>query len=276
MGSVMAQSGKATVFFDIDGTLGWTDPNKRDALPEWERGLSPTPSPRVAAAIRSLVARGNHAFLCSGRSPVGIHPDLAALPFSGIIALAGAYVTMGDEVLRDRPLPADVLTHIDRVLVAGGYGALIESAHGAVELRGGALGRRSGTPDTMDEAIGQLPDGCAYKLVIRSSAADELVADPQLGSQLVASRLEMQNSEVGLACNTKKAGIEAVLSHLGDNVGVTYGFGDSENDLTLFSEVDVSVAMGNAIPEVRRLADYVTDSVSEDGVASGLEHLQLV
>lgn len=43
MGSVMAQSGKATVFFDIDGTLGWTDPNKRDALPEWERGLSPTP-----------------------------------------------------------------------------------------------------------------------------------------------------------------------------------------------------------------------------------------
>ena len=86
----------------------------------------------------------------------------------------------------------------------------------------------------------------------------------------------MQNSEVGLACNTKKAGIEAVLSHLGDNVGVTYGFGDSENDLTLFSEVDVSVAMGNAIPEVKRLADYVTDSVSEDGVASGLEHLQLV
>ena len=40
--------------------------------------------------------------------------------------------------------------------------------------------------------------------------------------------------------------------------------------------MDVSVAMGNAIPEVKRLADYVTDSVSEDGVASGLEHLRLV
>lgn len=271
----MSSSGKATVFFDVDGTLGWTDPSKRDAMPEWERGLSPTPSDRVAEAIRALVARGNHAFLCTGRSPEGIHPDLAALPFSGMVALAGAYVTLGAEVLRDCPIPPDLLDRIDEVLVAGGYGVLIESAHGAVEARGGALGKRLGTPETMAEAVRQISDGCAYKLVIRTTAADGLVSDPEIGPLLVASRLEMGNSEVGLACNTKKAGIEAVTERLGDAVGTTYGFGDSENDLTLFSEVDVSIAMGNAIPKVKAVADYVTDSVSCDGVATGLEHFHL-
>lgn len=43
---------------------------------------------------------------------------------------------------------------------------------------------------------------------------------------------------------------EAILDYLGD-AGTTYGFGDSENDLSLFEQVDVPVAMGNASPEVR-------------------------
>lgn len=272
----MSSSEHATVFFDIDGTLGWTDPTKRDALPEWERGLSPTPSPRVADAIRALVGRGHHAFLCTGRSPEGIHPDLAALPFSGMVCLAGGYVRMGDEVLRDEPFPADLLEAVDRHLVSGGYGALIESVLGAVEVRGGALGKREGTPQAMSEALGQIPDGRAYKLVVRTTAADELMADPLLGARLTASRLEMGNSEVGLAGNTKQAGIECALAALGERAGTTYGFGDSENDLTLFGEVDVAVAMGNAIPEVKHRAAYVTDSVSEDGVATGLEHFGLI
>lgn len=266
---------KATVFFDIDGTLGWNDPTKQDAIPEWERGFSPAPSPRVADAIRRLVSRGNRAFLCSGRSPHDIHPDLAALPFSGMVALAGAYVRMGDEVLRDCPLPEDTLRRMDQLLREGGYGIMIESAADKVNVRGGTMGNLADTPQTIDEALEALADHKAYKLVIRTTAADMLMADPQLGKVLVASRLECDNSEIGLACNTKKAGIECVLARLGDDAGTTYGFGDSENDLTLFGEVDVSVAMGNAIPAVKQQADYVTDGVLEDGVATGLEHLAL-
>lgn len=272
----MSPSEQATVFFDIDGTLGWTDPARRDALPEWERGLSPTPSPRVANAIRALVGKGHHAFLCTGRSPEGIHPDLAALPFSGMVCLAGGYVRMGGEVLRDEPFSMDLLEAVDRHLAAGGYGALIESVLGAVEVRGGALGKREGTPQTMPEALGHIPDGRAYKLVVRTTAADELMEDPLLGARLTASRLEMGNSEVGLAGNTKRVGIACALAALGERAGTTYGFGDSENDLALFGEVDVAVAMGNAIPEVKRRATYVTDSVSADGVATGLEHFGLI
>lgn len=267
---------RATVFFDIDGTLGWNDPTKLDALPQWAQGLSPAPSARVAEAVRRLVAKGNRAFLCSGRSPHDIHPDLLALPFSGMVALAGAYVSMGGEVLRDEPIPADVMVRMDATLAGAGYGMMVESAEGKADLRGGTMGDGADTPQTLDEALGQLPDHKAYKVIVRTAAADLLMADPELSDVLVASQLEMQNSEVGLACNTKKVGIEAVLGRLGPAAGTTYGFGDSENDLTLFSEVDVSVAMGNAIPSVKERASYVTDSVLDDGVATGLERLSLV
>ena len=70
-----------TAFFDIDGTLGWTDPVAREHMSDTERKLSPVPSPIVADAIRRFVAAGNRAFICSGRSPLDIHPKMAALPF---------------------------------------------------------------------------------------------------------------------------------------------------------------------------------------------------
>ena len=109
-----------------------------------------------------------------------------------------------------------------------------------------------------------------------TAAADAVMADPGLARELSASALELGNSELGLASNTKKAGIRAVLSALGPDAGTTYGFGDAENDLPLFAEVDVRVAMGNAVDALKARADYVTGSVHEDGVVSGLAHFGLI
>ena len=69
--------------------------------------------------------------------------------------------------------------------------------------------------------------------------------------------------------------MRAILDYLGD-AGTTYGFGDSENDLSLFEQVDVPVAMGNASPEVKAAAAMVTDTVGNDGVAKALAKLGLI
>ena len=126
------------------------------------------------------------------------------------------------------------------------------------------------------EALRQQPSGRAYKVILPTAAADAVMADPGLARELSASALELGNSELGLASNTKKAGIRAVLSALGPDAGTTYGFGDAENDLPLFAEVDVRVAMGNAVDALKARADYVTGSVHEDGVVSGLAHFGLI
>ena len=51
--------------------------------------------------------------------------------------------------------------------------------------------------------------------------------------------------------------------------------GDGGNDVAMFERSGLSIAMGNASPEVRRAADFVTDSNSEEGFANAIERFIL-
>ena len=53
----------------------------------------------------------------------------------------------------------------------------------------------------------------------------------------------------------------------------TMAMGDSENDHTLFSAAGYGIAMKNAQEELKLLADFVTESNDDDGVAQVLEGL---
>lgn len=51
--------------------------------------------------------------------------------------------------------------------------------------------------------------------------------------------------------------------------------GDNENDISMIKYAGMGVAMGNAISELKDVADYITDTNIEDGVAKALEKLVL-
>jgi Cof subfamily protein (haloacid dehalogenase superfamily) len=51
--------------------------------------------------------------------------------------------------------------------------------------------------------------------------------------------------------------------------------GDGHNDIAMFERSGLSIAMGNAGPEVQRAADFVTTSNSEDGFAHAIERYTL-
>jgi Cof subfamily protein (haloacid dehalogenase superfamily) len=51
--------------------------------------------------------------------------------------------------------------------------------------------------------------------------------------------------------------------------------GDGGNDVAMFERSGLSIAMGNASAEVRRAADFVTDSNREDGFANAVERFIL-
>ena len=52
-------------------------------------------------------------------------------------------------------------------------------------------------------------------------------------------------------------------------------FGDGGNDITMLRHVGYGIAMGNARDEVKSVADYVTDTVDEDGVVQALHRFVL-
>ena len=72
-------------------------------------------------------------------------------------------------------------------------------------------------------------------------------------------------------------GIDKVkaMKQVFDDLGITFddciAFGDAQNDQSMVEHSKVGVAMGNACDSLKAVADYVTDSNEEDGIANALE-----
>lgn len=72
---------------------------------------------------------------------------------------------------------------------------------------------------------------------------------------------------------TKEHTIGELLKLLHITKKDTIGIGDGYNDIHLFNAVNYKVAMGNAVPELKSVADKVIDSVKNDGMAEYLKTL---
>ena len=86
-----------------------------------------------------------------------------------------------------------------------------------------------------------------------------------------------QNRELSPKGIDKGVGVARALEYLGRAGNArTFGFGDSGNDLGMLAAVETAVAMGNAMPEVKAVADYVTDDVARDGTVTAMRHFGLI
>ena len=70
----------------------------------------------------------------------------------------------------------------------------------------------------------------------------------------------------------KSTGIIRMMDIMNAPVEDVVVFGDDYNDRSMFTDRWFCIAMGNAKPELKEMADYVTDDVNKDGVYKALEH----
>ena len=92
-----------------------------------------------------------------------------------------------------------------------------------------------------------------------------------------SKRSQHANCELSPKGIDKGVGVARALEYLGRTGNArTFGFGDSGNDLGMLAAVETAVAMGNAMPEVKALADYVTDDVAHDGTVTAMQHFGLI
>lgn len=78
--------------------------------------------------------------------------------------------------------------------------------------------------------------------------------------------LDANNSDV-----SKGTGVSFLLKRLNIKKEESLCFGDFYNDIEMFNECGIKVAMDNSIDEVKEMADCVTKSNDEDGIAYFIE-----
>lgn len=68
----------------------------------------------------------------------------------------------------------------------------------------------------------------------------------------------------------KGEALEAICERLAVSPEESIAFGDQELDIPMLLKAGTAIAMGNAIEEVKNMADFVTRSNNEGGIALGL------
>ena len=74
---------------------------------------------------------------------------------------------------------------------------------------------------------------------------------------------------------TKFHGVEALRKIVGINKEHSMAIGDGNNDLPLFRNAALKIAMGNATDLLKADADYIVGSVDEDGFAQAIDRFVL-
>ena len=88
---------------------------------------------------------------------------------------------------------------------------------------------------------------------------------------LSISYAEAFNMEMSPANITKASGLVELCEFLKIDLSEAVAIGDADNDREILQTAGLSVAMGNADDEIKRLADFVTLDNDNDGVAFAIE-----
>lgn len=100
---------------------------------------------------------------------------------------------------------------------------------------------------------------------------------PDITIHKMISRFEENSFEVNISHTqaTKQFGIQKVAEILEIKTTDIIGVGDGYNDFPLLMACGLKVAMGNAAPELKTIADYIAPPVEENGVADVIERFVL-
>ena len=94
----------------------------------------------------------------------------------------------------------------------------------------------------------------------------------QYANQSMLYQVSVHNTAIVTSINaTKENALKILMDYYKLTAGDVVSFGDDINDIETLKLSGVGVAMGNALEEVKKAADYVTLSNDEDGVADYIE-----
>jgi Cof subfamily protein (haloacid dehalogenase superfamily) len=266
-----AASKISLVLADVDGTLVTADK---------------VLTPRARAAVKALHAAGIAFAITSGRPPRGmamlIDPLALRTPIAGFNG--GIFVKPDMTIMEEHVLAADAAQRALEVILRNGMDVWVYSGKDWLVRDRNAphVAREQCTvkfapaiTNNFDEVLGN-----AIKIVGVSDdhglvARCEKDAQDALGTAASAARSQPYYLDVTHPDANKGTVVTALsklLSIPGDEIAT---IGDMPNDVLMFRNSGLSIAMGNASRDVQAQADLVTESYEDEGFAKAIERFVL-
>ncbi|MFD1465827.1 Cof-type HAD-IIB family hydrolase [Lapidilactobacillus mulanensis] len=97
--------------------------------------------------------------------------------------------------------------------------------------------------------------------------------DPEIKARFNFLHSDVNYIDVMPKSATKGTGLAKLAQHLQIDPSEVMAIGDQHNDLAMLDFAGTAVAMGNGIPEVKQVADFVTGINDEGGVAQAITRM---
>lgn len=273
------------IFLDVDGTL--VDYENR--LPE-----------SAVKAVRRARENGHRVYICTGRSKAEVYSELWDIGLDGMIGGNGSYVEDRGHVVMHQLITLDQCRRIVDWLHERKLEFYLESNNGLFASEEFAVKaepavkeyrRRKGKEDADKATVATVfPDmiyggelyrddlnKVSYLLGSYQDFLDtkEQFPDLENGTWGGAGEIALFG-DLGVKGITKGNAISHLLEYLGAKREDTIAFGDAKVDIPMLEYCQVGVAMGNGGPEIKAMADFVTEAVEEDGLYHAFVRLGLI
>ncbi len=271
------------IFLDIDGTL--TEPGKN------------VPPESAVDAVRRARERGHKVVLCSGRNYGMLFPVLQ-FGFDGLVASAGGYIEYNGQVVYDCPMtPKQQARVLDVFKESGIYRTIGGRNHSYTDegfkeflaentdskANSELLRWRIQIESELDiRPMSEYDGEPIYGMAFMSRGAERLRKPMELLGEEFDFCIQDEdtcgivNGELSSKAFDKGSAVKRLCEFLGVSREDTIAFGDSMNDLEMLKAVGTSVCMANGSPTLLKMAHMVCPPVTEDGLYSGFEKLNLL
>lgn len=254
-------------FFDVDGTLLSFHTH--------------TVSISTIQSLNKLKNRGILIFIASGRSANNLQ-EISVLPYDGVVGLNGTENVLRDgSVISRHPIPFEAFKRLLSLCDKNNVAISLETPTGDHYVS-------QITPRVIAEA-----EMVAHPLPVVTNLMDVFIpelttqlclyTDKNMESCILSNIPELSSTrwcdvfaDINVAGIDKGTGLTDMMKFYELEPKSAIAFGDGGNDIPMLRQAGIGVAMGNASNEVKRSADYLTDSIDNEGVFSALLSFKLI
>lgn len=260
---------RKALFFDVDGTL----------ISEMDGQIPPS----AVRAIQEARENGHLAFVNSGRVFSRLDTVREQIAMDGYLCGCGTYILLGDKELYARNIPHERGLEIKRLLKTYKLEGLLEGKDGCHLCR-----EITGMPRLEQIRSSMQKAGALSPYAIEDDCYDFdkfcCVSDASSDVEGFISALPdfevIDRGDDFWECvpkgHSKATAIQMVLDACGIDLEDAYVFGDSTNDLAMFTFAKNAVLMGKHDRELEEYATFVTKTVEEDGIAYAMKALGII